>query len=146
MVCWFQNSFVLIVPSKRIGKSRNLSKIVSVLLSAQVERVGVSHMRDFYMKLQSITLGNSWTYTAPSSGRFCQDFGLSFITCRNSLILNIPTSVCILFFIFSILTKLFSSGFHDQFLYVKYACSFQTKFTCGDKHQGILGLKQELKA
>ena len=33
--------------SVRIGKSRNLSKIVSVLLSASVERVGVSRMRDF---------------------------------------------------------------------------------------------------
>ena len=34
--------------SVRIGKSRNLSKIVSVLLSASVERVGVSRMRDFF--------------------------------------------------------------------------------------------------
>ena len=33
--------------SVRFGKSRNLSKIVSVLLSASVERVGVSRMRDF---------------------------------------------------------------------------------------------------
>ena len=33
--------------SVRIGKSRNLSKIVMVLLSASVERVGVSRMRDF---------------------------------------------------------------------------------------------------
>ena len=33
----------------RIGKSRNLFKIVSVLLSASVERVGVSRMRDFFI-------------------------------------------------------------------------------------------------
>ena len=33
--------------SVRIGKSRNLSKIVSALLSASVERVGVSRMHDF---------------------------------------------------------------------------------------------------
>ena len=32
----------------RIGKSCNLSKIVSVLLSASVERVGVSRMQDFF--------------------------------------------------------------------------------------------------
>ena len=34
--------------SVRIGKLTNLSKIVSVLLSASVERVGVSRMRDFF--------------------------------------------------------------------------------------------------
>ena len=32
----------------RIGESRNRSKIVSVLLSASVERVGVSRMQDFF--------------------------------------------------------------------------------------------------
>ena len=31
----------------KIDKSRNLFKFVSVLLSASVERVGVSRMRDF---------------------------------------------------------------------------------------------------
>ena len=36
----------------RIGKSRNLSKIVSVLLSASVERVGVFRMRDFYTRFE----------------------------------------------------------------------------------------------
>ena len=33
---------------KRRKKSRNLSKIVSVLLSASVERFDVSRMRDFF--------------------------------------------------------------------------------------------------
>ena len=38
--------------SARIGKSRNLFKIVSVLLSTSVKKVGVSRMRDFfYMSL-----------------------------------------------------------------------------------------------
>ena len=37
-------------------KSRNLSKIVSVLLSASVERVGVSRMRDFKKKNMLSTL------------------------------------------------------------------------------------------
>ena len=38
--------------SVRIGKTRNLSKIVSVLLSASVEKVGVSRMRDSYAYLE----------------------------------------------------------------------------------------------
>ena len=33
---------------KKKDKSRNFFKFVSVLLSASVERVGVSHMQDFY--------------------------------------------------------------------------------------------------
>ena len=35
---------------KKIDKSRDLFKFVSVLLSASVERVGVSRMRDFFSR------------------------------------------------------------------------------------------------
>ena len=41
----------MLIKIKCIVFLRNLSKIVSVLLSAMVERVGVSRMQDFFLEI-----------------------------------------------------------------------------------------------
>ena len=45
-----------------LDKSRNLSKFVSVLLSASVERVGVSRIRDFFLINHATSPKLYWSY------------------------------------------------------------------------------------
>ena len=52
-----------------MDKSRNLFKFVLVLLSASVERVGVSRMRDFFI----------WTVILPQSKNILTRSGIPFV-------------------------------------------------------------------